>query len=100
VFTAGQPKAAAGVRDIAIPPHIRGIIKAHLKNHVGGGSGALPFTDDDGSQLRPPVPTALGESPQIQPAVHARYAMNVPFTQQSDCARHGLTATTYPTTCI
>lgn len=53
MFTAGQPKAAAGVRDIAIPPHIRGIIKAHLKNHVGGGSGAVPFTDDDGSQLRP-----------------------------------------------
>jgi integrase len=52
-FTAGAPKTAAGVRDIAVPPHIRGIIKAHLKNHVGSGSGALLFTDDDGSQLRP-----------------------------------------------
>ncbi|OBH01244.1 integrase [Mycobacterium sp. E2699] len=52
VFTVGEPKTAAGVRDVAVPPHIRPIIKAHLKNYVGRGADSLLFPDDDGTHLR------------------------------------------------
>jgi integrase len=51
-FYVGTPKTAAGVRDIAVPPHIRPALKAHLKNHVGRGGDALLFADDDGTHLR------------------------------------------------
>jgi integrase len=34
-FIVGQPKTAAGVRDVVVPPHIRPVLKAHLKSHVG-----------------------------------------------------------------
>lgn len=51
-FYVGGPKTAAGVRDIATPPHIRPIIKAHLTNHVGRPADALLFGDDDGTHLR------------------------------------------------
>ncbi|WP_172827277.1 tyrosine-type recombinase/integrase [Mycobacterium asiaticum] len=43
-FIVGEPKTAAGVRDIAVPPHIRPIIKAHLKNHVASAPDSLLFT--------------------------------------------------------
>jgi integrase len=52
VWTVGEPKTAAGVRDVAVPPHIRPIIKAHLKNHVGKAADSLLFPDDDGTHLR------------------------------------------------
>lgn len=52
-FYEGEPKTAAGIRDVAIPPHIRSVIKAHLKNHVGRAADSLLFTNDDGSRLRP-----------------------------------------------
>ncbi|OBF55056.1 integrase [Mycobacterium sp. 852002-53434_SCH5985345] len=51
-FDVGQPKTAAGVRDVAIPPHIRPMLKAHLKNHVGRAADSLLFADDDGTHLR------------------------------------------------
>ncbi|VBA60525.1 tyrosine-type recombinase/integrase [Mycobacterium attenuatum] len=51
-FYVGAPKTAAGVRDVAVPPHIRPIIKAHLKNHVGHTAESLLFTDDDDTHLR------------------------------------------------
>lgn len=51
-FSVGQPKTKAGVRDVAVPPHIRPIIKAHLKNHLRRAADALLFPDDDGTHLR------------------------------------------------
>jgi integrase len=51
-FYVGEPKTSAGVRDVAIPPHIRPMLKAHLKNHVGRGADSLLFADDDGTHLR------------------------------------------------
>lgn len=54
-FYVGEPKTAAGVRDVAVPPHIRPVIKAHLKNHVGKDGDALLFPDDDGTHLRADV---------------------------------------------
>jgi integrase len=42
------------VRDVAVPPHIRPIISAHLKNHVGHATDSLLFPDEDGTtHLRP-----------------------------------------------
>ena len=52
VFTVGEPKTAAGVRDVAIPPHIRSIVKAHLKNHVAKDADALLFPGEGGGHLR------------------------------------------------
>lgn len=51
-FYIGEPKTAAGVRDVAVPPHIRPMLKQHLKTHVGKGPNALLFPGDDGKHLR------------------------------------------------
>jgi integrase len=50
-FDVGKPKTAAGVRDVAVPPHIRGMLKSHLKTHVGRGADALLFVAEDGGHL-------------------------------------------------
>lgn len=42
-FNVGEPKTAAGVRDVSVPPHIRPVLKAHMKNHVGRGVDSLLF---------------------------------------------------------
>lgn len=52
VWTVGEPKTQAGVRDVAVPPHVRPIIKAHMKNHVGKAADSLLFPADDGTHLR------------------------------------------------
>lgn len=51
-FYVGEPKTAAGQRDIAVPPHVRPTLKTHLKNHVGRAGDALLFGDDGGTHLR------------------------------------------------
>ncbi len=51
-FTVGEPKTAAGVRDVAVPPHIRPAIKAHLKNHVASDPEALLFCMPDGIHMK------------------------------------------------
>jgi integrase len=50
-FDVGQPKTAAGVRDVAIPPHIRSMLKAHLKTHVSRAADSLLFPTDDGRHM-------------------------------------------------
>ena len=45
-FHVGPPKTAAGIRDVAVPPHIRPMLKAHLGRHVGRGPEALLFSVD------------------------------------------------------
>lgn len=52
VFTVGEPKTAAGIRDVAVPPHIQPILLAHLRNHVGRGGESLLFPGSDGGHLR------------------------------------------------
>jgi integrase len=51
-FYVGEPKTAAGIRDVAVPPHIRPILKDHLEDHVGRGADSLLFPDDNGTHLR------------------------------------------------
>lgn len=51
-FFVGPPKTAAGIRDVAVPPHIRPIVLSHLNNHVGKSKDALLFPGADGGHLR------------------------------------------------
>jgi integrase len=50
-FTVGEPKTAAGVRDVAVPPHIRPVIKAHLKSHVKPEPDSLVFPMENGAHM-------------------------------------------------
>lgn len=52
-FEVGDPKTAAGIRDVAVPPHIQLVLAAHLNNHVGRAADALLFAAPDGGHLRP-----------------------------------------------
>ena len=45
----GVPKSEAGVRDVAIPPHLLPALERHLNVHVGKATTALLFTARDGS---------------------------------------------------
>ncbi len=40
----GRPKSEAGVRTVAIPPHVKPALEHHLDSHVGKGRSALLFT--------------------------------------------------------
>jgi integrase len=47
----GKPKSEAGIRDIAVPPHLLPAIKAHLRDHVQPEPGALLFPSPTGGNL-------------------------------------------------
>ena len=47
----GKPKSDAGVRDVAIPPHLLPVIKAHLRYHAQWGPDGLLFPSPQGIQL-------------------------------------------------
>jgi integrase len=47
------PKSDAGSRDVAIPPHLVPMLKAHLETHVGPKSDALLFPAKHGGHLAP-----------------------------------------------
>jgi integrase len=51
-FYQGEPKTAAGIRDVVVPPHIRPTLKAHLEKYVGRQAESLLFPDEDGAHLR------------------------------------------------
>ncbi|TGD85215.1 site-specific integrase [Mycolicibacterium sp. CH28] len=51
-FTVGPPKTAAGIRDVAVPPHIRPAVKTHLTEHVGRELDSLLFPARDGRHMR------------------------------------------------
>jgi integrase len=48
-----RPKSDAGVRDVAIPPHIIPTIEQHFASHVGKHRDALIFPADGGEHLQP-----------------------------------------------
>ena len=41
--TVGSPKSEAGIRDVAVPPHLVPLLADHLRNHVPEGRDALLF---------------------------------------------------------
>ena len=49
----GRPKSEAGVRDVAIPPHLMPMVKAHLNEQISGGRDGLLFTSSTGAQISP-----------------------------------------------
>ena len=50
---AGTPKSPAGVRNVAIPPHLMALVHDHLIEHAGREPGALLFTAISGRYLTP-----------------------------------------------
>lgn len=54
-FVVGPPKSDAGVRDVAIPPHLLPMVKEHLAKHTGSSKDALlfPAAADDNLHMAP-----------------------------------------------
>jgi integrase len=54
-FVVGEPKSDAGVRDVAIPPHLIPALEAHLKKHTGARKDALlfPAAADSNTHMAP-----------------------------------------------
>lgn len=52
-YSVTTPKSDAGVRDVAIPPHLIPLIEAHLAKFVGGKRDSLIFAADHGGHLQP-----------------------------------------------
>ncbi len=47
------PKSDAGVRDVAIPPHLVPLVRDHLKHHAAPGPDGLLFPGAEGGHLAP-----------------------------------------------
>ncbi|MDQ6526880.1 site-specific integrase [Nocardioides sp. LHD-245] len=47
------PKSDAGVRDVAIPPHVLPMVRAHLLEHTAAGRDGLLFATSIGEHLAP-----------------------------------------------
>jgi integrase len=52
-YTTTTPKSDAGVRDVAIPPHIIPQIEVHLAKYVGSSRDSLVFPAQHGRHLQP-----------------------------------------------
>jgi integrase len=52
-YVAGEPKSAAGVRDVTIPPHLLPAVTDHLDEHTGPAPDALLFPGKQGGYLSP-----------------------------------------------
>ncbi|MGW0158458.1 tyrosine-type recombinase/integrase [Mycobacterium sp. NPDC003323] len=52
-FSVTTPKSDAGVRDIAIPPHLLPQIEHHLAKFVGNKSDSLLFPAENGGHMQP-----------------------------------------------
>lgn len=50
-YLVGTPKSEAGVRDVAIPPHLLPAVRAHLLEHTGKGRDGLLFGAASGGHL-------------------------------------------------
>ncbi len=51
--TVGSPKSDAGVRDVAIPPHLLPMVKQHLDEHAPPGRDGLLFPSASGQHMHP-----------------------------------------------
>jgi integrase len=52
-YQIGAPKSDAGIRDVAIPPHLIPVIETHLTKHVDRSRDSLIFPADNGGHLQP-----------------------------------------------
>ena len=53
VVIVGTPKSDAGVRDVAVPPHLLALVEAHLVEHTQPGPKGLLFPAQHGGHLAP-----------------------------------------------
>jgi len=51
----GTPKSEAGIRDVAIPPHLMPMVKDHLGRNITGGKEGLLFPAADGVSTMAPA---------------------------------------------
>lgn len=49
----GTPKSDAGIRDVAVPPHLMPLVREHLAASITGGRSGLMFPATDGGHLAP-----------------------------------------------
>ncbi|MDQ3663789.1 MAG: site-specific integrase [Actinomycetota bacterium] len=49
----GTPKTAAGIRDVAVPPHLLSVLTDHLRDHTDPSRDALLFPARSGAHLHP-----------------------------------------------
>lgn len=49
----GVPKSDAGIRDVAIPPHLLPAVQAHVRTHAQEGANGLLFPASGGAHLAP-----------------------------------------------
>lgn len=47
----GTPKTDAGIRDVAVPPHVAEILRAHMTTYTGKGPESFVFTTTRGRRL-------------------------------------------------
>ena len=52
-YTITSPKSDAGIRDVAIPPHVIPLIETHLAKYVDNDRDSLIFLADNGGHLQP-----------------------------------------------
>ena len=52
-YVVGTPKSAAGVRDVAVPPHLLPMLADHLEQHAQPGRDGLLFPAAGGGHLSP-----------------------------------------------
>lgn len=52
-FVVTTPKSDAGIRDVAIPPHLLPVLEAHISKHVGKERDSLLFPAKQGGHLAP-----------------------------------------------
>lgn len=68
-YVVGKTKSAAGVREVALPPHVNSVVDAHLLEWVAADADALLFPATDGV-------THLAESTFVKHWYPARLAAN------------------------
>lgn len=71
-ITEGPPKTDAGIRDIAIPPHVLPAIRDHLNTYVTGRTGLLFPAADGTSNMAPSA--FYGKAPTARKAGWGWYA--------------------------
>jgi integrase len=74
-FQVTTPKSEAGIRYVAIPPHLVPVVQAHLAQHVERQADALLFPAKHGGHLAPPPSTASSTKPATPPTAQTYVSM-------------------------
>jgi integrase len=87
----GTPKSDAGIRDVAIPPHLLPVVKSHIAAHTDFGRDGLLFPASGGGHLMPS--SLYGRAPTKTRAgwgfYHARAAAKRPDLRFHDLRHTG-----------